>query len=131
MNEYALYGRGNTIHASCQVEHYKNEVHDKAKSLGGKQSIDFLDGYSCPLECENGLMYLRFVGKPSLADMDKYPHIIMTSPHPWDPAIIDSNHSSDNGTPPWAGDPHRKDDFDPRFNDFGLYNHREINNLNF
>ena len=46
MHEYAYYGRGNTIHSPGQIEWFQNTCDDKSFHVGGKQAIDFLDGYS-------------------------------------------------------------------------------------
>ena len=37
---------------------YTNTVDDKSVQVGGKQKIVTFDGYSMPLICKNGLMYL-------------------------------------------------------------------------
>ena len=71
MNEYAYYGRGNSIHASAQIEHFKNQVDDRSVKVGGKQSITLLDGECIPLECKGGLIYMNFIGKPTGLDMEK------------------------------------------------------------
>ena len=55
MNEYAYYGRGHSIHSSGQIEWYTNIVDDKSVQVGGHQRI----GYSIPLICKDGLMYLE------------------------------------------------------------------------
>ena len=59
MNEYAYYGRGHSIHSSGQIELYTNIVHDKSVQVGGQQRIVTIDGYSMPLICKGGLMYLE------------------------------------------------------------------------
>ena len=56
MHEYAYYGRGNTIHSPGQIEWVQNTCDDKSFHVGGKQVINFLDGYSTPLQCRTGLM---------------------------------------------------------------------------
>ena len=63
MCEYAYYGKGNTIHSSCQIEWFNNTCDDKSHHVGGKQVITFLDGYANPLECRSSLMYMRILGK--------------------------------------------------------------------
>ena len=89
MHEYAYYGRGNTIHSPCQIEFFNNTCDDKSHHVGGKQVITFLDGYATPLECRSGLMYMSILGKPSDQDLDQYPHVLLTSPHEWDPSVLD------------------------------------------
>ena len=46
MHEYAYYGRGSTIHSPGQIEWFQNTCDDKSFHVGGKQVINFLDGYS-------------------------------------------------------------------------------------
>ena len=58
MHEYAYYGRGNTIHSPGQIEWFQNTYGDKSFHVGWKQVINFLDGYSTPLQCRTGLMYM-------------------------------------------------------------------------
>ena len=49
MHEYAYYyGRGNSIHSPGQIEWFQNTCDDKFFHVGGKQVINFLDGYSTP-----------------------------------------------------------------------------------
>ena len=62
MNEYAYYGRGHSIHSSGQIEWYTNSVDDKPVHVVGQQRVLTLDGYSMPLVCKGGLMYLELLG---------------------------------------------------------------------
>ena len=73
MHEYAYYGRGNTIHSPGQIEWFQNTGDDKSFHVGGKQVINFLDGYSTPLQCRTGLMYMSLLGKPTDADLTHIP----------------------------------------------------------
>ena len=57
MNEYACYGKGDTIHSSGQIEWFKNSVHDRSVQVGGKLIM--------PLVCRGGLMYLSLLSQPS------------------------------------------------------------------
>ena len=72
MHEYAYYGRGNTIHSPGQIEWFQNTCDDKSFHVGEKQVINFLDGYSTPLQCRTGLMYMSFLGQPTDTD-DRIP----------------------------------------------------------
>ena len=74
MNEYAYYGKGHSIHSSGQIEWYTNTVDDKSVQVGGQQMIVTIDGYSIPLVCKGGLMYLEVLGIPSDKDLQTYPH---------------------------------------------------------
>ena len=62
---------------------------DKSHHVGGIQVITFLDGYAIPFECRSGLKYVSILGKPTNQDLDQYPHVLLTSPHEWDPSVLD------------------------------------------
>ena len=98
MNEYAYYGRGHSIHSSGQIEWYTNIVDDKSVQVGGQQRIVTIDGYSMPLICKGGLMYLELQGIPTDKDLQTYPSVHLTSPHKWDPSILDYEHSENDGS---------------------------------
>ena len=80
MHEYAYYGRGNTIHSPGQIEWFQNTCDDKSFHVGGKQVINFLDGYSTPLQCRTGLMYMSLLGQPTDADLNTYPMCYLLVP---------------------------------------------------
>ena len=105
INEYAYYGRGHSIHSSGQREWYTNTVDDKSVQVGGPQRIVIIDGYSMPLVCKGGLMYLQLQGIPTDQDLQNYPSVHLTSPHEWDPSVLDYEHHENNGEPDWAIDP--------------------------
>ena len=113
MHEYAYYGRGNTIHSPCQIEWLNNTCDDKFHHVRGKQVITFLDDYATPLECRSGLLYMSILSKPTVQDLDQYPHVLLTSPHEWDPSVLDYPHSSTCGYPCWAPDLSVRDKHDP------------------
>ena len=81
IHEYACYGRGNTIHSPGQIEWFQNTCDDKSFHVGGNQVINFLDGYSTPLQCRTGLMYMSLLGQPTDADLNTYPHVLLAGPH--------------------------------------------------
>jgi hypothetical protein len=54
MHQYAIVGRGHSIHSSGQIEWYKHNVSDSSVRVGGKQRIQ-ADGYLIPLAIHNGL----------------------------------------------------------------------------
>ena len=97
MHEYAYYGRGNTIH----IEWFQNTCDHKSYHVGGKQVITFLDGYATPLQCRTGLMYMNLLGKPTDADLNTFPHVLLTGPHEWDPSVLDYTHPTTSGDPIW------------------------------
>ena len=81
MHEYTYYGRGNTIHSPGQNEWFQNTCDDKSFHVGRKHVITFLDGYSTPLQCRTGLMYMILLGKHTDADLNTYPHVLLTGPN--------------------------------------------------
>ena len=121
MHEYAYYGRGNTIHSPCQIEWFNNTCDDKSHHVGGKQVITFLDRYAAPLECRSGLMYMSILGQPTDQDLDQYPHVLLTSPHEWDPSVLDYFHLNTHGYPSWVPDPSARDQHDPRIDECYIY----------
>ena len=124
MHEYAYYGRGNTIHSPGQIEWFRNTCDDKSFHVGGKQVINFLDGYSTPLQCRTGLMYMSLLGKPTDADLNTYPHVLLTGPHEWAPSVLDYTHPTTSGDPTWAPDPSLRGAHDPRIDEFGNFKGR-------
>ena len=81
MNKYACYGKGHTIHSSGQIEWFKSSVDDRSVQVGVKQRICTIDGYTMPLTCRGGLMYLSILGKPTDTDLERYPAVHLTGPH--------------------------------------------------
>ena len=124
MHEYAYYGRGNTIHSPGQIEWFQNTCDDKSFHVGGKQVINFLDGYSTPLQCRTGLMYMSLLGQPTDADLNTYLHVLLTGPHEWDPSVLDYTHPTTSGDPTWAPDPSLLGAHDPRIDEFGNFKGR-------
>ena len=125
MHEYAYYGRGNTIHSLCQIEWFNDTCDDKSHH----QVITFLDGFSTPLQCRSGLMYMNALGKPTDQDLDQYPHVLLTSPHEWDPSVLDYSDPTTCRYPSWAPDPSVRDQYDPRIDECGSIHNRNIHTL--
>ena len=48
--------------------------------MGGEQVITLIDGYSTPLQCGSGLMYMSLLGKPTDAGINTFPHVLLTGP---------------------------------------------------
>jgi hypothetical protein len=55
MHQYALLGKGSSIHSAAQLEWFKCDVNDKSVKVGGLQHIKTLDGYTIPLSIKDGL----------------------------------------------------------------------------
>ena len=124
MHEYAYYGRGNTSHSLGQIEWFQNTCDDKSFHFEGKQVITFLDGFTTPLQCRTGLMYMNLLGKSTDADLDKLPHMLLTGPHEWDPSVLDYTHPATAGDPTWAPDPSQCNAHDPRNDELGHFKGR-------
>ena len=124
MNEYAYYGRGHSIHSSGEIEWYTNTVDDKSVKVGGQQRIVTIDRYSMPLVCKGGLMYLQLQGIPTDCNF-----VNLTSPHEWDPSVLDYENPENNGEPDWAIDPNENFQFDPNFDEFRDYVNRSLSIL--
>jgi hypothetical protein len=59
MHQYAILGKGASIHSPCQLEAYHNDVNDKSVHVQvGSQRIVTLDGYIIPLCIQAGLARL-------------------------------------------------------------------------
>ena len=119
MNEYAFCGRGHSIHSSGQIEWYTNTVDDESVQVGGQQRIITIDGYSMPLVCKGGLMYLELLGIPKDKDLQTDPSVHFTSRHEWNPSVLNYEHPEDKGDPDWTNDPNDRFHFDPNFDQFG------------
>ena len=66
--------------------------HCKSVQVGGQQKK----------MCKGGLMYLELLGIPTDKDLQTYPSVHLTSPHEWDPSVLDYEHPEDNGERDWA-----------------------------
>ena len=130
MHEYAYYGRGNTTHSPCQIEWLNNRCDDKTHHVGEKSHHIF--GWICNsiAKCRSGIMYMSIIGKPIDQGLDQYPHVLLTSPHEWDPSVLDYSHPNTHGYPSWAPDPSVRDQHDPTIDECGNIHHRTICTLN-
>ena len=86
--QYAYHGLNRTIHSSGQIEHFKNKVHDRSITVGGRQCIVTLEGYVIPIDIINGLPYIKMT-PPTDEQMETLPHVILTSGAKWDPRVLD------------------------------------------
>jgi hypothetical protein len=59
LHQYAYTGKGKTIHASGQLEWYKQQVDDRSIKVGGKQQIKTLDGYFILLDIKGFFSHAR------------------------------------------------------------------------
>ena len=69
-------------------------------------------------------MYMSLLGTPTDADLNTYPHVLLTSPHEWDYSVLDYTHPTTSGDPTWAPDPSLLGAHDPRIDEFGIFKGR-------
>ena len=62
---------------------------------------------------------MNLLGKPTDADLNTFPHVLLTGPHEWDPSVLDYTHPTTSGDPTWAPDPSQHSAHDPRKDQFG------------
>ena len=125
MHQYAILGKGASIHSPCQLEAYHNDVNDKSVHVnGGSQRIVTLDGYIIPLCIQSGLARLDI--RPFTdAEWEALPHVFLTAETEWDPSALD--HEFDHDAQ-WS-DPPSDSSADPSlsvFDETGAYRNRII-----
>jgi uncharacterized protein (DUF2147 family) len=87
-HQYAHVPTSRSIHSPAQLEHYKNDVHDKSSKIGGLQLIKTLDGHILPMSIRNGLVCID-MHPFSDREWEELPHVILTSDEDWDPKVLD------------------------------------------
>jgi hypothetical protein len=117
LNQYANYGKGDTIHSSGQLRSFGTLVHEAPRSNGGLQRIVTPDGYHIPLCYRAGLPYMD-MQPPTDDELATLPHIILTGNGTWDPSSLDDEFSVADLI---LDAPQALDDQDPRVNRFGEY----------
>ena len=122
LRQYAYHGTGRTIHSAGQIEHYKNEVHDKSMKVGGKQCIRTLDGYVIPLDVINGLPYMKMCPNTK-KEFEDLPHVVLTGGVDWNPKVLDNTITDKEG---WYNTMKAADDglIPSPFDEYGNYRHR-------
>ena len=93
MHQYALYGQGQTIHSSGQLEWNKVETMDKSIYVGGLQHLRTSDDYYIPLIIKNGLPRLK-IRPYTDREWNTLPQVILTSPMEWDPTVLDYEYNT-------------------------------------
>jgi hypothetical protein len=88
MHQYALLGKGASIHSPSPLEWYKNYINDKSLHvLGGLQHITTLECYIIPLAIKDGLARLDIRAHTDHA-FDTLPHVFLTLELEWDPTVL-------------------------------------------
>jgi hypothetical protein len=120
-HQMALRGTGKSILSCLQMEAFGADINDRSRMLPrGNQRI-LVDVYQLPLEFINGLPYLRCC-KPTKAELDLLPHIIMTSDVEWDPSLYDNIIEDIEKFHDTTEDEYEHEDF----NCYGEYCHRSV-----
>jgi hypothetical protein len=91
LHQYALLGKGKSIHSSVQMECHDIVVDEKSRKLrqGGQQCLTTVEGYKIPLSIRRGLPYMDMY-PPSDHELDSLPHVVLTSDADWDPTMADN-----------------------------------------
>ena len=93
-NQYAHFGKGQTVHSVNQLKHFGITIDDTPRQFGGKQRLATPEGYFIPLSIRNGLPYID-MHPPSDDELHSYPHVIFTSDMSWDPQVLDDEYNVD------------------------------------
>ena len=70
---------------------------------------------------------MNIICKPTDQDLDQYPHVLLTSPHEWDPSVLDYSHLIPVDTP--TGQLILLDKHDPRIEECGNIHTRTIHTM--
>ena len=126
MAQYADLGKGKTIHSKGQMEHFGAIIDDKSRQANGRQCIITHEGYVLPLHVRDGLPRLD-MRPPTDDELDKYPHVYLTSDTAWDPTVLD-NEYDESFYDAVMEDPEvttRREQRDPRIDDRGYLRDRD------
>jgi hypothetical protein len=89
MQQYALCGKGSSIHYPSQLEWYNNDVNDKLVHVTGvHQLITTFEGYIIPLTIKDGLARLDICPHTD-HEFDTLAHVFLTLEMEWDPTVLD------------------------------------------
>ena len=123
MHQYALLGKGATIHSPSQLEWYKNDVNDKSVHVpGGMQRITTLEGYVIPLTIKDGLARMD-IRPHTDSEFETLPHIFLTSELEWDPTVMDHEFTDESQ---WGDDAPAQSSLltHDSYDEFGQYRYR-------
>ncbi|KAG7345437.1 hypothetical protein IV203_032968 [Nitzschia inconspicua] len=125
LHQYALVGRGHTIHSPGQLEWFKHSVCDKSVHVGGLQRIKTADGYTIPIAMVHGLPRVR-MRPPTDKEFDTLPHIVLTSDNTWDPSVLDFDHEEEDDQWFDAIEHQEAHPYSELFDEYGNYRRRVI-----
>ena len=108
MNQYALYGKGKTIHSIGQMEAFGLDVDDRSKRTPNQgkdknrrprtQCIKTPDGYVIPLAIRNGLAIMD-MSPTTDEELETLPRVMVTSDENWDPSVLDGEWDLEESNP--------------------------------
>ena len=64
---------------------------------------------------------MSILGQSTDQDLAQYPCMLLTSPHEWDPSVLDNAHPHTHSYPSWAHDSSVRDQHDPRIDESGSF----------
>jgi len=129
MHQYALIGRGHSIHSPGQWEWYKHSICDKSVHVGGLQRIKTTDGYLIPLSIHNGLPRLH-MRPPTNSEFDSLPHVVVTNDdNEWDPSVLDFSYEEEDEHWFDAIEDHEEHPYHSLFDEYGNYRRRVLAQL--
>ena len=94
MNQYALSGKGMSIHSSPQMEWFNVNIDNRSMKVGGEQQIKMIDGFVIPLNIRCRLPYMDICPYMD-EECDELPQIHITREDDWDPSILNHEQSDD------------------------------------
>ena len=100
MHQYAYTGTGRTIHSENQLRAYGNIIDTIPRSLVPTPGVAALTtncGRTIPFSFRDGLCYFD-MRKPTQAEYDALPHVVLNSDSTWNPASIDYEFESTPAT---------------------------------
>jgi hypothetical protein len=130
LHQYALLGKGKSIHSSVQMECHDIAVDERSRRLrrAGQQCLTTLEGYKIPLSIRRGLPYMD-MHPPSVHELDTLPQVVLKSDDNWDPTIADNEIEPDNvwyNTLDTDASPGTRAYGDIKFDQLGYYQHNVL-----
>jgi hypothetical protein len=125
VHQYALLGKGASIHSPSQLEWYNNDVNDKPVHVpGGLQWLTTLDGYVIPLTIKDGLVRLD-IWPHTDHEYETLPHVCLTSKIEWAPLSWTMSSLINHNLDKREDNPALVDIISASsYNEFGQYRHR-------
>ena len=124
MHQYALVGRGHSIHSPGQWEWFKHQIDNKSFHIGCKQQIKTADGYIIPMTIHNYGLPRLSIRPPTTQEFDTLPHVVLTQNSTWDPTFLDFDIKDTNNNWYDALEEHQPHPYHELFDEYGNYKRR-------